>query len=95
MKNPYDFEELEISSTALGFTTSKLYPENSEPCERILISPVDDAIRFRYDGGDPTDTLGYLLEKEERAFIEGWESIVKFKAIRVTNDVRLMVTYER
>lgn len=85
---PINFESITVSSTAIGFTTATRVSATS-----ALISVEDDNIRYRLDGTDPTASEGHLLYAGQTQIIEGWLAISQFKAIRVTSDAKLKVTY--
>lgn len=97
LRNGFDFETITVSSVAVGFTSSKLAPENSKAPSRALVSFETATMRFRYDGGDPTSTVGHPTSSSGDSFIlEGEESLRNFKAIRSgESDGTIQVTYER
>lgn len=63
--------------------------------ERALITVETDQIRWTYDGTAPTSTVGHLAEAGDAIELLGYENIVKFRAIRVTNNATIRVTYDR
>ncbi len=91
----FDYESITVSSTAIGFTDSKLKPESSRYPGRTLCTVESNSIRFRYDGTSPTDAEGHLVASGSTITIEGWESLMKFRMIRVTNDATVKCTLER
>ncbi len=91
----YDYEAITVSSASIGFTASKLDPASSKPTSKVFCTVETDQVRFRYDGGTPTDAIGHLANSGDRFTITGYESIVKFRAIRVTTDASLKCTFER
>lgn len=93
----YAYESLTVSSTAVGLTASK-YTQTSATLPTIsakfaLITVEDDAIRFRTDGTDPTTTEGHKLAAGDTLLLDCWDDIRRFKAIRVTTDAKIRVSY--
>jgi hypothetical protein len=52
-------------------------------------------VRFRFDGGDPTDTVGHLLQAEQNLEIHGKENLMQLKFIRTSSDATVQCTYAR
>lgn len=80
----YDNEQITVSSTAIGFTASKVKHESNDNIHPILASfSISDAdIRIQLDGTDPTSTTGYLARSGTSIEITGESDIRNFKAIR-------------
>jgi hypothetical protein len=84
------YEAITVSSTAIGFTASNM---DSPRCRAVFITVESDQIRFRIDGTDPTSSEGHLVNAGSNITLVNEHDIHKFKAIRVTTDATLRVTY--
>lgn len=97
--HPYDFESITVSSSAVGLTpgcynaSSSLQPLRE--AQYVIITSETNDIRYRFDGVDPTASVGHKLVSGSSMVLLGIASIRQFKAIAVTSDGTLMVTYER
>ena len=92
----YAFESISVSSstTAVGFTASNITPA-FQPT-RVIITVEDGQIRYRYDGTDPTATVGHLMNSMDALVLKGKKNIEAMKFIRkTTTNATIMVTYER
>ena len=98
LKSAYTFEKLTVSSTAVGLTSTK-YDQRSttnQPniqAEFALVSVETDALRYRTDGTDPDATTGHKLEAGDELLLSGANDIQRFRAIRVTTDATIQVSY--
>lgn len=96
---PMDYEAITVSSTALGFTATKLLQTDAafsgfKQARKAFLTLETDQIRFTLDGATtPTSTVGHLLAVGDTLVLNGVEELQRFKAIRVTNDASLKVTY--
>ena len=98
--NPYDFESITVSSTAIGLTSSLYNPSTvgTRPLDQaqyVIITSETNDIRYRIDGTDPTASVGHKLVAGSSMVLAGYSAIVKFKSIATGSDATLMVTYER
>lgn len=95
--NAYDYESITVtSSTAVGFTPSKMSPTNGPRAKSVFLTVETDDIRFRMDGTSPTTSVGHIvLSTTQGVTISGEENIQKFSAIGVDNTCTLRVTYQR
>ena len=91
----FEFEKLTISNTALGFTAATLIETNKENAVRAVVTVESKSIRYRTDGSDPTTTTGHLVYTGGMIVIEGKTNLERFRAIRVTDDATIQVTYQR
>jgi hypothetical protein len=82
--SPYLFESITVSGTAIGLT--------SNTAREVLIT-VEGDIRYRLDGTDPTTTEGHKAVSNEKIELRGRGQIDQFKAINITDDVQIRVTY--
>ncbi|HAV42626.1 TPA: hypothetical protein DCX15_01225 [bacterium] len=89
----YAFEILPVTNTAAVGLSSALY---SDVTRQTLISVEDGAVRFRYDGGDPTSTTGHPISSGTLFNLQGLNTIKNFKVIaQSAAGATLSVTYER
>jgi hypothetical protein len=94
--NSFDYESISAtSSTAIGFSASKLSPTNGPKPTTVFVTVEDNDVRFRTDGTSPTTTEGHKLAMGATLTISGQEEIQHFKAIGVSGTGTLKVTYER
>jgi hypothetical protein len=84
-----DYEEVTVSSTAVGLTAAKYHLY-----ERAVIRVLSNSINYRRDGGVPTASSGLTQAADTTFNIFGQRDMAGFLAIRVTNDAKLCVTYE-
>lgn len=89
--DPYAFEDLTVGNAAGGVGAPNLNPN----LRRARITCNAQAIRYRYDGGDPTASLGHRLAPEETVVLEGYKAISQLKMIREGgSDANVFITYE-
>lgn len=84
-----DYEDLTVSSTALGLT------KNDNNFDRVMITVEVDAVRFKLNGDVPTAALGILLAVGGIIELDSFREVKDFRVIRVTNDSTLRVHYGR
>lgn len=90
-RKPKGFRTLAISSTAKALSEATGgVPSNAT---RAIISVATDAIRWRDDGTAPTDAVGIHVAALAQIELPSRESILAFKAIRVTTDAVLNISY--
>ena len=98
---PYDYESITVSSTAIGFTLSKYKPSgnalenDNRPAMRVLLTVETNTIRYRVDGTDPTAAEGHSLGSGDVLTLVGPDAISQFRAIAAVGDGTIRVTYER
>ena len=91
---PFDFETITVATTAIGLTASKLI--SSPKPKRAYITVETAQCRFRYDGTDPSSTVGHLLVPTSSILVEGYTQLNNIKFIRTgTTSATLQVTYLR
>lgn len=83
-------ETIAVSSTAVGVTAA-----TARNAQKMVVTTEDAQIRFRYSGSNPTSSVGHLLEVGDVVVICGPQNIINFRAIRVSGDAEIFVTYER
>lgn len=92
---PFAFEEISVSSTAIGLTQATAFPDGVKGADMAVVTIEDDAVRYRDDGLDPTATVGQIAAVDTSLTIRGAASLKKVKFIRVTTDADINVTYYR
>ncbi len=89
-------ESITVGNTAVGFTAAKTTPTTGVFKNRMAVGAVltveVDQIRF-WCISTPTDTAGHLLNVGDQVLIQGTSAIEGFKAIRVSSDATIRVTY--
>ena len=92
------YEAITVSSTAIGFTAAKILPTTGDfkahRCQAVFATLETDSIRFTLDGTTPTNLIGHLLTSGQNLTIRNAVDIVNFRAIRVTSDASLKVTFK-
>jgi hypothetical protein len=91
----YAFETLTVADTAVECTkTTWMLGEHSHT--RAIVTNAGGIVRYRYDGPNPTATVGHMLGHGDMVILEGSVNITNFRAIRAgTNNGILSITYER
>ncbi|MDY0188990.1 MAG: hypothetical protein RBR16_13820 [Syntrophus sp. (in: bacteria)] len=94
-----DYESITVSTTAIGFTATKLAPVagdySGRKAEAVLITVEDQPVRFRADGTDPSAAEGHpLLPGDERYLYWGYQDLLQVKFIRKdAADAKVKVSY--
>ncbi len=78
------FEQLTVSSTAVGLATTTTTSANDGQQNRFVCRLEQGQIRYRVDGGNPTTSLGTLLEVGDVLELTSNVQGRRFKAIRTT-----------
>lgn len=85
-------EILPVSSSAVGLTV----PAGGAAAEKAIITVETASVRFWIDGTtDPIASEGHLVIAGQGIELAGANALKNFKAIRVSSDATLMITYER
>lgn len=99
---PYAFEAITVSTTATGPAAANVsLPELGGYFRRaihIFISVDTNPVRFRWDGTDPTATVGHKFLSGDVLVLEGYDLISKLRMIRDTSaaaDAVVSITYSR
>lgn len=92
--NAFNFETITVAGTAIGCTAAT-YGSNNDSHIRAVLTLAGGVVRYRYDGSNPTASVGHLLHHGDTVVVEGIVNVKNFKAIRA-GDVSgtLSVTYE-
>jgi len=92
----FDFETVTVADSAKALTVATFARTEIEGETIAVITAEGGMMRYRYDGTDPTTTVGHLLSHGDTIRIEGEENITNFRAIRLgTQSGSLSATYER
>jgi len=84
---PCGYEQITVSSTAVGLTVPK-------GASRAIVTVEAQPLRYRDDGTDPSSTVGVLCQANLRFELESRYSMLAFKAIRQGGtDAVLSVSY--
>jgi hypothetical protein len=84
----------DIDHADFGFTAAQL-----KKAERAFITAIGAAVRYRWDGTDPTQTLGHMLPEDASPPMEvlGNTNIINLSFIRDTGaatDATVLITLE-
>jgi hypothetical protein len=93
--NPMKFEQITVSSTAVGFTAAVAYPSGGPQADMAQITLETNAARYRDDGTDPSATVGYPIAVGTPYIVCGTPSIKAARFIRQSADGTLNVLYYR
>lgn len=85
----YAHETLTISSTAVALTAATYAGARA-----ALITVEDASVRYRFDGGTPTSSVGHVADAGDIITLETANELVAFKAIRKDgSDATISVSY--
>jgi hypothetical protein len=93
----FDFEQLTVADSVQVLTPTK-YKESSTSggASSAFLTSEDAQIRYRYDGGTPTSTVGHVLENGSILVLNGQNQMENFKCIRTgSTSAIISITYER
>lgn len=91
----YDFDNVTVGSTAVGLTASKVLPSGEIAARQATCVVETNSIRIRYDGTNPTASVGLLYTSGQSFAIYGANNIRRLRAIRVTSDGALQCQLAR
>ena len=91
----FAYEDITVSSTSIGGTTSTLAPTTYGPAHRAFITIETDSVRWTCDGTTPTASKGHISYAGDGIEIEGIANVAAFRMIRVTTDATARVSYSR
>lgn len=92
-----DYEDLTVSSTAVGFTTAKIKvvgPVGTVKSGEAFFGVETAPIRFTTNGTTPTATVGVLVNPGQFITITSEEDVERFRAIRTAADASLKCLYK-
>ncbi len=92
-----DFEKITVSSTAVGFTASKITINQeggfTKRAVKAFVTVETNSVRIRMDGTDPTTALGHLLTAGDGLLITGEQNISRARFIAAASDGAVHVTF--
>jgi hypothetical protein len=98
----YDHEVLTVSTSAIGFTSTKVTPTGVGYTAQFVTISIECATgtsctsRFLNDGGTPTTSIGVPVDYQYTMAIYGYTNIKNFLAIRSgSTDTKYQVVYYR
>ncbi len=83
---PAGWATVELDGAAAGLTV----PSGARYA-KIMVR--DNNIRYRDDGIDPTDTVGFLVEADEELELTSAEQLAAFKAIKTNGTANLEILF--
>lgn len=93
---PFAYESITITNTVKALTAATYAPDGERSADIAIITTEDDEIRYRIDGqADPSSTVGHKRAADSDIILLGKNAIINFRAIRVTANARIHVTYGR
>lgn len=94
MTNAFSFESIQAEDKVKSLTPS-IYIESNTPADKAFIS-CEGEVRWRYDGGDPTSTVGHLMRDGSCLILHGKIQIETFRFINSGNQPAILsISYER
>ena len=93
----FAFEQLTVADSVQVLTPS-YYQDSSTSggASSAFLTSEDAQIRYRYDGGTPTSTVGHILDYGSILVLHGQNQMSNFKCIRTGSaSAKIAVTYER
>lgn len=93
---PGAFESVTVgSAAAVGLNAYKptAGPYAGRMAQQAIVTVETADIRIRTDGGNPTASLGHKIAANGSLVLVGEQEIVQFRAIAISSDATLMVTY--
>lgn len=101
--NAVAFETITVSTTAIGITSTLATetPTVNAPLDikrgvrAALFSVETNNIRVRFDGTDPTASVGHLVTAGDFLWVEGHDALLRLRMIRASADAAVSVTLFR
>jgi len=91
--SPIGKQNLTVSSSAVGFTLPSTPQIRAVFFSVEYVTATTDTLRFWVDGSTPKTSEGMLLYNGDTVEILNVDAINNFLVIRVTNDMKIMITY--
>lgn len=91
----YDFEQVAVSSTSIGFTSTKYAPAGAPAADAVYITVETNAMRYRDDGTAPTAAVGSPLVVNQTGWVCGQLNIARARFIRQAADGTLDAQFYR
>lgn len=76
------FESITVSTTAIGITSTTTDPAGRFPTNRCSFTSETADVRYRWDGTDPTATVGQFLAAGATLLMATHEDAVRVRFIR-------------
>lgn len=89
------YEQITVSSTAVGFTAATFAPAGGIPADMAQITVETNALRYRDDGLNPTAAIGFPILTNTAYTVCGLANIRTARFIRQSADGTLNVIYYR
>lgn len=88
---PPTFETITVGTTAIGLseTTLRRGAQNATSC---LLSVEDESVRFLYNGGTPTSSVGHVAPAGSSFSLIGGPELVRLRMIRVSSNATVRAT---
>lgn len=85
-----------VSTTAVALASlSGLSADLVERAARVRITSNSGSVHYRYDGGDPTTSVGHVIVTNGEAVIEGANNVRNVRLVRAgLTDATVAVTLE-
>lgn len=85
-----------VSDTALALTDlTGIEAETLDAADRVRLTVNTNAIRYRYDGGDPTTSEGHYVATNGELVLDGNDKLQKLRLIRSgADDTTVSATLE-
>jgi len=95
-RNGYANETITVYNKIYSLNSS-FYKDtiNAPGADVAFVTNYGDAIRYFYDGSEPTKNLGHVLPDGGVLILEGRQKIENFKFTNLSGETTLTVTYER
>ena len=89
------FEQKTVGAVVVSLTTTTFNPYlTADKAQAAFITCANGPIRCRFDGENPTATVGHLLYDKETLELKSYTEIQNFRAIKsASTDGILSVTY--
>ena len=95
-RSGFAYESITVSTSAVGPTEATYAPADESPATAVIISVETNGIRFRYDGGEPTSSIGHALASGATYELPGAVNVSQLRMIRSGGaDATVHLTYER
>lgn len=92
-------ESVTVTNASIGLTATKYFVQSAgtnargKVANEALISVEGDQVRYTVDGTVPTIAIGHRANVDDVIRLVGYDAIRLFRAIRITTDATLKVTY--
>lgn len=92
----FDFEQITVAASSIGFTSTKIAPSGRQQATIAICRLETAQIRFTINTTVPTTTVGTLWESGEERHFNGYDVLFNFRAIRTgATSGSLACTYAR